>query len=321
MSGSEVWPRRAAVVGTGTMGRGFAQLLALAGIECAVADASAQAAASARERAVAEADAFAQAGLMPSGAAERVAGGVRAARDAADAADGADLVLEAVTEDPGVKREVYAAVEAATPADAVIATNTSAIPIAQLASTLSRPERFLGAHWFNPALWVPCVELIAGPLTSPRALEATEELLGRLGKRPVGVGDAAGFVGNRIQFAMFREAAAVVAEGLATPEQVDEVVRHSFGWRLPFLGPFRIADYAGLDVYAGAYAALEASFGERFAAPERVRELVAEGRVGVKAGGGFLDHDPEEARAMALRRDHAYVALRTIVDQFDAGAS
>ena len=183
-----------------------------------------------------------------------------------------------------------------------------------------RPERFLGAHWFNPALWVPCVELIAGRLTSARALQVTEELLGRLGKRPVRVGDAAGFVGNRIQFAMFREAAAVVAEGLATPEQVDEVVRHSFGWRLPFLGPFRIADHAGLDVYAGAYAALEASFGERFAAPERVRELVAEGRLGVKAGGGFLDHDPEEARAMALRRDRAYVELGTVVEGFEAEA-
>jgi 3-hydroxybutyryl-CoA dehydrogenase len=308
------WPARAAVVGTGTMGRGFAQLLALAGVDCAVADLDA---AAARERCIAEATAFAQAGLMPGDAPDRVARRVRAAAGAAAASEGAELVLEAVTEDPEVKAAVYAEVEAAAPAEAVIATNTSAIPIASLADGLRRPERFCGAHWFNPALWVPCVELIAAPRTDPAVLERLEALLERLGKRPVRVGDSAGFVGNRIQFALFREAAAVVAEGLATAEQVDDVVRHSFGWRLPFLGPFRIADYAGLDVYDGAFRAMEARFGERLAAPPLLRELVAQGRLGVKSGGGFLGEEPDPE--FVVRRDRAYVALAELVEAFESG--
>jgi 3-hydroxybutyryl-CoA dehydrogenase len=284
--GGAAWPRRAAVVGAGTMGGGFAQLLALAGVECVIADASPEAAEAACERAVAEAAGFAAAGLMPEDAASRIAERLRAADDVAGAAEGADVLFEAVTEDPTVKVEVLTAAEAALAPDAILATNTSAIPIAELAGALRHPERFLGVHWFNPALWVPCVELIAGPATSATAVDAMEALLRTLGKRPVRVGDGAGFVGNRIQFAMFREAALVVAEGLATAEQVDDVVRHSFGWRLPFLGPFQIADFAGLDVYAGAYRALEAAFGERLAAPALVEDMVAQGRLGVKSGAG-----------------------------------
>lgn len=309
------WPRRVTVVGAGTMGVGFAQLLALAGIPCALADATADASSAARTRAVERAQTHADAGLMPSDAAVRVAAHITGSESLADAVRDAELVFEAVPEDPELKRAVLAAIEESAPSDCVIATNTSAIPIAELAAGLSRPERFLGAHWFNPPQWVPCVELIAGPATAGAHVERLRALLVRLGKDPSVVGDGPGFVGNRIQFAMFKEACAIVQEGLATAEVVDAVVSGSFGFRLPFFGPFAIADMAGLDVYAGAYTALEAGLGARLAVPPAVAELVAEGRLGTKTGGGFLALSAEDAAAMIRWRDGAYVGLSGLLDE------
>lgn len=303
------------MVGGGTMGLGFAQLLALAGIPCTIADAGPERSHAARERAVASAGRLAAAGLLPPDAAERVADGLEAPSTTARAVEAADVVFEAVPEDPGLKARVLADIEDAAAADCVIATNTSAIPIADLAATLRHPERFLGAHWFNPPQWVPGVEVIPGPSTLPEHVDAVVTLLVVLGKRPSVVGDGPGFVANRIQFAMFREAAAVVADGIAPAEVVDEVVRATFGFRLPLFGPFAIADMAGLDVYAGAYAALAAGLGERMAAPPAVVERVAEGRLGTKSGGGFLELSAQDGDRMTAWRDKAYTAMAGLLEQ------
>jgi len=312
------WPRIAAVAGVGLMGTGFAQLFALAGIETVVADASEALAASGRDRAIALAGEFEAAGLMRAGAAEAIGARVRAAASLEEAAAQADFLLEAVTESPEVKHGVYRRAEAEMADDAIIATNTSAIPIRELAPALRRPQRFIGTHWFNPPQWIPCVEVIPGPETSEATLTRVGGLLARLGKTPVRVGDAGGFVANRLQFAMYKEAVAIVADGVATAEQVDEVVRNSFGFRLPFFGPFMIADMAGLDVYAGAYAALEADLGERFAAPGELTEMVGGGRLGVKAGGGFSPLDPGDAERVARWRDRGYVALARLMAELGA---
>ena len=128
-------------------------------------------------------------------------------------------------------------------------------------------------------------------------------VLERLGKVAVVVGDGPGFVANRIQFALFKEATQIVEDGLATPEQVDEVVRSSFGFRLPFFGPFAIADLAGLDVYADIYDTLERGLGDAFSTPALLREHVDRGEFGVKTGRGFLRLSPENAKALIERRD------------------
>lgn len=309
------WPRRVAVVGAGTMGAGFAQIFALAGIPCRIADVSDERAETAREELIDLARRFEATGLLEAGEAERVGDGVEAAPSVGAAVDGADFVIEAVTEDKNVKRSVYSLIEAAAPEHSVVASNTSAIPICELAEFCEHPNRFLGTHWFNPPQWVPCVEVIPGPQTDAVVIERVHELLGRLGKRPVTVGDAAGFVANRIQFAMFREAALVVQEGIATAEQVDEVVRASFGFRLPFFGPFMIADMAGLDVYSGAYGALKADLGSRFSVPSSVRELVEKGRTGAKAGGGYFDWPDERMPKVVDRRNACYAALEKLLKQ------
>ncbi len=308
---------RAAVVGGGTMGTGFAQVLALAGIRCAIADADERLAQASRERALTSAQGFERAGLMPEGATDRIAAGVEAASVAAACA-GAEVVLEAVPEEQAVKAAVYVEVERSAPESCVVASNTSSIPIRELAASLARPERFLGVHWFNPPQWIPCVEVIRGPRTEEDVVRRVHDLLRRLGKQPVDVGDSAGFVANRIQFAMFREALAVVEEGVASPQEVDEVVRSSFGFRLPFFGPFLIADMAGLDVYEGVFASLAAAFGDRLAAPASLVERVREGRLGTKAGGGFLDVPAERLPQLLARRDALYVALAGLVAETGA---
>lgn len=312
---SKDWPQRVAIVGAGTMGAGFAQIFSLAGIPCWIADVDGERAKASRAGLIDLARRFEAAGLLGAGETKRIEEGVRAAPSVEAAVDGADFVIEAVTEDKDVKRSVYSIIEAAAPERAVVASNTSAIPIHELAEFLERPERFLGTHWFNPPQWVPCVEVIPGPRTDPAVVERAHELLRRLGKRPVTVGDAAGFVANRIQFAMFREAALVVEEGVATAEQVDEVVRASFGFRLPFFGPFMIADMAGLDVYSGAYRTLEADLGTRFRVPSSLQGLTEGGRTGAKAGGGYFDWPEERLPQIVDHRDASYVALEKLLEQ------
>jgi 3-hydroxybutyryl-CoA dehydrogenase len=170
-------------------------------------------------------------------------------------------------------------------------------------------------HWFVPPLLVPCVEVIPGPSTGKGVVEQVVEVLTRLGKAAVVVGDGPGFVANRIQFAMFREAARIVEDGLATPEQVDEVVRSSFGYRLPFFGPFTIADMAGLDVYADIYETLERDLGPRFSAPAVLREHVERGELGVKAGRGFSGLSQAEADELIAKRDRAYAGLARLREE------
>jgi len=271
-----MWPARVAIVGGGTMGAGIARVFASHEIPTVLFD-------TAPER--------------------------TEAASIADAVAGAELIVEAVFERPDVKTEVYEEIEAAAADSAVIATNTSSIPIAQLAAGLRRPERFLGMHWFVPPLLVPCVEVIPAPATDEQVVQKAVDALTRLSKAAVVVGDGPGFVANRIQFAMFREAARIVEEGLATPEQVDEVVRSSFGFRLPFFGPFTIADLAGLDVYADIFETLEHGLGPGFSAPEILREHVDRGEFGVKTGRGFLELSQAEGDHLITRRDAAYAKL------------
>ena len=303
------WPARVAVVGAGTMGSGISQVFAAGGVETVLVDATPERSVAARDRTLELLGRLEDAGNVESGATRAAELHLVAASSIDEAVRGADLVVEAVVERADVKLSVYAEIEAAAATDVVVATNTSSIPIATLAAGLRRRSRFLGVHWFVPPLLVPCVEVIATPAVDGDVVERVVRLLARLGKTPVVVGDGPGFVANRIQFAMFREAASIVEDGVASAEEVDEIVRSSFGFRLPFFGPFTIADMAGLDVYADIFDTLERALGERFEAPAVLREHVERGEYGVKSGRGFLELSQAGAEALVERRDRAYVAL------------
>lgn len=306
---------RVAVVGSGYMGGGIAQVIALSGRRVSLADVSAEQAALSRDRIVREAADFESRGLFPSGAAERIAEGVTAASSIEDAVADADVVEEAVPEILTVKHETLDRISAAAPADAVIGSNTSTISIAVLAEAVRGPERFLGVHFSNPATFIPGVEVIPHAGTAPSAVARVTALLAECGKTGVEVPDVTGFVLNRLQYALFTEAARLVEEGVATAEAVDTIARTTFGFRLPFFGPFAIADIAGLDVYEFCYGSLGAAYPDRFAEPEALRERVARGDLGVKSGGGFLATSPERIAELVAYRDRAYVAMSRVLDE------
>jgi 3-hydroxybutyryl-CoA dehydrogenase len=295
------------------MGLGVAECFAAAGISVLLTDATPELTREAKRRLVQRARGHADAGLLAESAVGR-AEAVETADDVASAVGNVDLVFEAVPEDISLKEEILDSCSAAAPQDAVIVSNTSSLPINDLSEFVGRPGRFCGMHWFNPPEWTPGVEVIPAAATAPEVVERLVEFLRSIGKRPAVVGDGPGFVANRIQNALFLEAVRCVEEGLASPQEVDEVVRSCFGFRLPFFGPFQISDMAGLDVYENVLDVLKEGLGERFAAPESLRKLVEEGRTGTKSGAGFLQYTDEERERLLLERDRRYAALGELLE-------
>ena len=295
------------------MGLGVAECFAAAGIRVLLTDATPELTREAKGRLVRRTKGHADAGLLAESAVGR-AEAVETADDVADAVGDVDFVFEAVPEDIGLKEEILASCSAAAPQDAVIVSNTSSLTISNLSEFVGQPGRFCGMHWFNPPEWTPGVEVIPAAVTEPEVVERLVEFLRSIGKRPAVVGDGPGFVANRIQNALFLEALRCVEEGLASPQEVDEVVRSCFGFRLPFFGPFQISDMAGLDVYENVLDVLKEGLGDRFTAPQSLRRLVEEGRTGTKSGAGFLQYTNEERERLLLERDRRYAALGALLE-------
>ncbi len=303
-----------AVIGSGYMGGGIAQSLALSGADVRIADVSLDIATANRERLIGEAAQFEADGLFHEGAAELIAERVTAAT-VEDAVDGATFIEEAVPEKIEIKHETLRRVSHAAAPDAIIGSNPSTILISRIAEAVERPERFLGVHFSNPAPFIPGVELIPHAGTDERILPTVEAIVGATGKQTARITDATGFVLNRLQYALFHEATQLVEEGVASAEDIDTIVRTTFGFRLPFFGPFAIADMAGLDVYAFCYESLQTRWPERFATPDSLAELVADGKFGTKSGAGYLDVPAERTAELVAYRNKAYVAMQKLLDE------
>jgi 3-hydroxybutyryl-CoA dehydrogenase len=232
-------PREVAVVGAGTMGAGIARVFAEAGASvrlCARRESSLE---SAR-------------GRLGETAAQ-----VRLTTSADDALDGAELVIETIVEEAEPKRALLARAEELTPPEAILTTNTSSLPLRELAKGLRRPERFAGLHWLNPPELVELVEVVGGERTASETLETLAGWMEELGKAPVVVRrDVPGFVVNRLQYALLREAYALVDAGVCTFADVDRAVTHGLGARWAAIGPFETMELAGLDVHAAVAANL-----------------------------------------------------------------
>ena len=306
------WPRTVAVIGAGTMGLGAAEQFAAAGMTVCITDRSPEATAQAHGRLMQRVRGHADAGLVSPEAVERCAA-VTANPDLATAAADVDFIFEAVFEQQDLKCDVLARLSKAARPDAVIVSNTSSFPIDDLAEHVANAGRFLGLHWFNPPEWTPGVEVIPHETTDPATVARVADFLRAIGKRPAVVRSAPGFVANRIQIALFREALACVEDGLASPREVDEVCRSTFGFRMPFFGPFQIADMGGLDIWESAAGTMERAYGERFTMPPILHDLVAQGRLGTKSGAGFFTYTPEERDRMLLERDRRYAALNELL--------
>ena len=296
---------RICVVGAGIMGRGIALAFAVGGHVVDLVDRDPDIAAEATVRIRSSLAAATRAAVVDAAETPAVLERIQVAPSLVVAVETADLVVEAVPEINAIKREVWDAISRAASDSAVFTTNTSSFDIDVLAEGVRDRGRMLGAHWFNPAHIVPCVEVIPGRLTRPAVVEWTSSLLAAIGKLPVPAANTPGFVANRIQFAMIREALLCLQDGIATAAQIDSIVRNSFGLRLHALGPLALADLGGLDTYQAILLNLADRLGDRFDPPAVLDLLIAQGRLGTKTLAGIADYDKTSAERLAATRDAA----------------
>jgi 3-hydroxybutyryl-CoA dehydrogenase len=285
---------RAAVIGGGLMGHGIAQVLALAGLDVVVHDPVPEALAAVPGRIAANLESLGIDGDVH----------VELEGDLEAAADGADWVFEAAPEDLDLKQQIFGRLDAAAPPDAILATNTSVMRVGDVAARAARRGRIVGTHWWNPPFLVPLVEVVQGPETEPAAVDRTISLLRSLGKTPVHVRrDVAGFVGNRLQHALWREAFDLVDKGVCDAETVDTVIKAGFGRRLPVLGPMENADLVGLDLTLAIHEYVLPELDPPSQPSPGLRERVEQGELGMKTGTGFRtwsEHDAAEVRERVL---------------------
>ena len=276
-------PKTVGVIGGGRMGAGIAQSFAVIGADVVVVEAGSEAAEAARERVATGVRRAAELGKLHGSEAE-VLGRVRLVSSVAELPGDAELVVEAVPERADMKAEVLAAAEKAVSGDAVLASNTSSLSITELAAALSRPERFLGMHFFNPVPASKLVEVVVGPETAGGVRDRVLEWVRALGKTEVVVNDSPGFATSRLGVMLGLEAIRMLEEGVADAESIDRAME--LGYRHP-MGPLRSTDLVGLDVRLAIAEHLHATLGERFAPPRLLREKVARGELGRKTGQGF----------------------------------
>jgi 3-hydroxybutyryl-CoA dehydrogenase len=292
---------RIAVIGAGLMGHGIAQIFAAGGHKVALFDTNAEILNSAPERIRAI---FALLEQDPADAKN-----VRLEPDFAKAVADADLVIEAAPEKLPLKQELFAKLEVASPRAAILASNTSALPITKIAEKVKTADRVVGTHFWNPPHLIPLVEVVQAERSSLEAVNKTIAMLAAVGKSPVHVKrDVPGFIGNRLQHAMKREAIAIVAAGICDAETLDIVVKDGFGARLGILGPMEQSDLIGvnitLDVQRTMCPALDASP----TASPLLEKMVAEGKLGMSTGEGFYKWTPEKAAAVRKRVNENLVA-------------
>ena len=303
---------RVAVIGAGLMGHGIALEFAVAGRRVTITDASAAALQQGLANMRSGAETLADLSLAPRAACAAAMQRVTACASLPEAVAGADLVIEAVSEDLSLKQRVFADLDRACGAEVVLASNTSTFMPSALAAGARHPERILVAHYFNPPHLLPVVEIVPHPGTDPAVVARVCGLYGALGKRPVVLQrEIAGFIANRLQQALLREAAALVEAGVASTADVDAVVSGSFGRRLAVAGPFEVSDLAGLDVIAAIARELwpdlaTGGVADLLAAP------AAAGDYGAKSGRGFGDWPPARAAAAKQRIAAALAAIAAL---------
>jgi 3-hydroxybutyryl-CoA dehydrogenase len=297
-------PRSIAIVGGGLMGAGIAQVFAVAGHAVTIYEPAQDIRATIRSR-------ISQT-LRLYGLDAGVADAVTITADFAQAVERADYVTEAAPEKLDLKRKIFADLVETCPAAAILASNTSVIPIHRIAAGLPTPERIVGTHWWNPPGLIPLVEVIQSPQTSDATIHATMELLASVGKSPAHVTkDVPGFVANRLQHALWREAIAMVAAGVCDAATLDACVKNSFGLRLAVLGPLENADLVGLDLTLDIHRTLIPELDRSDGPSPFLEEKVAAGRLGFKSGEGFRRWSESEMQDLRDKLAAHLLAQRT----------
>jgi len=301
---------RIAVIGAGLMGHGIALTMARAGHEVRISDPAEEIRASVLDRV--------SASLLTLGvsAAEMpdVIARIHPTAEIANAVDATAFVFEAAPEKLALKQHIFAEVEAHAPPTAILASNTSVIQITKIMNHLQRRERALGTHWWNPPHMIPLVEVIRTEATSEDSMEAMVALLANAGKTPVRVEkDVPGFIGNRLQHALWREAVSLVENGICDAEACDTVIKSSFGRRLAVLGPLENADLVGTDLTLDIHRNVLFDLDRQADASPFLQRLVEDGKLGMKTGEGFHHWTQQEADAVRERVARHLTKLETML--------
>jgi 3-hydroxybutyryl-CoA dehydrogenase len=302
------------IIGAGLMGHSLAQIFSSQGYPVSLYDNDQSMLASAPERIRSNFANLLELNMATPEDVERSLSFVRLCGNMRDATQDADLIIEAVSEKLSLKQKIFTEIEEYVRPDTLLCTNTSAISISQIAEPLKRRERFVGTHFWNPPHIVPCVEVIRSTYTSDEAFESVYEFMKKAGKRPVRVlKDVPGFLGNRMQHALWREAISLAQAGIGTPEDIDDVVKFGFGLRMPLIGPLETADLAGLDLTHDVQLYLF-PFLENATNPLPIlEEKLKEGELGVKSGAGFHQWPADKAERVIKARNHGLLKIAALV--------
>jgi len=299
------------VVGAGVMGHSIAQVFAQAGIEVDLADLTEQALARAMTLIRTNLHTLAEFGQVPEYDIPGIMDRIRPSTDLTASARKADFVLEAVSEVPEIKRDVFRQLDGICPQDTVLASNTSSLNIFEIARTKS-PERLIVAHWFAPPHIIPLVEVVPGPGTDARVVTFTTELMKRLGKKPLVLKKfVPSFIVNRIQNSIGKAVWEILEKDWATPEQVDLAVKASLGIRLPIVGVAQSVDFTGLDLVADIMRNHDRII-------PLVEEKVKQGQLGAKTSKGIYDYGGRTEEEILIKRDKQYLKMLEHLEKIQA---
>ena len=304
---------RIGVIGAGLMGHGIGLQFALGGYDVHLNDTSQENLEQARSNIGSTLEMLNGMGLVDDASAADVPGRLYTSTSLEETVAEADFVVEAVFEDLELKRRVFGQLDELSPERTILSSNTSSFMSSQLAPATKRPGQVVVANWWNPPYLLPLIEVVRGPETSDHTIETTSGLFTKLGKRPVVLQkESFGFIGNRMQFALLREAISIVERGIASAEDVDLVVKNSFGRRLAVAGPFEVFDLAGWDTIKAIIDQLFPALEISPDTPALVKDKVARGALGVKSGQGFYPWSPESVAAFRARISQALVSIEQL---------
>lgn len=296
------------IAGAGTMGASMAETFAKFGYTVTLYDIFPAALDKAKRLISINHETEVEHGIITADEAKAVLGRIHYTSDIQDFKN-TDFMVEAILEKIDIKHKFWAEASEIVPADAVLASNTSGLSITKIAEVVKNPERFAGMHWINPPHIIPLIEVISGEKTTKENAEAVYNMALTLGKKPVYVNDAPGFVLNRIQFAIMRECLNIVERGITTPEGVDDVMKYALGFRYACLGPFQVADLGGLDIFYNISSYLFADLSNADAPFGLMKEAFDNNKLGVKNGAGFYDYSNGRDEEVIKYRDQMFTKL------------
>lgn len=297
--------KRIGIAGAGTMGYSMAEIFAAFDYDVLLFDISAEQIKKAQNFIRINREVEVDQNRMTLEEAERLVGKIQFTTDM-DLLTHVDFIVEAIVENMEIKLSFWSQLSKIVPENIVLVSNTSGLSITRLAEVVKKPERFLGMHWINPPHIIRLIEVIKGEKTTDESTEIVIDLAESVGKKPVAVNDAPGFVLNRIQFAVMREALSILEAGIADEAGIDAVMKYGLGIRYASLGPFEVADFGGLDIFHNISEYLFADLSNADKDFGKMKELFEMGHLGVKTGKGFYDYSEGKAENVIRKRNINY---------------